>query len=122
MDDNGSGTLDQYEFTKAINDFGVKVDQKDIATLFKIFDVDGNNEVSFDEFIRAVVGPMNQFRTNICIKAFKTIDVSGDGILNIEDIKRSYNAKFHPDVKSGKKTEDEVLKEFLETFESHYSL
>lgn len=59
MDDNGSGTLDQYEFTKAINDFGVKIDQKDIANLFKIFDVDGNNEVSFDEFIRAVVGPMN---------------------------------------------------------------
>ena len=43
MDDNGNGSLDQYEFTKAINDFGVKIDQKDIATLFKMFDVDGNN-------------------------------------------------------------------------------
>lgn len=28
----------------------------------------------------------------------------------------------HPDVKSGKRTEDEVLKEFLETFESHYNV
>lgn len=65
---------------------------------------------------------MNQFRSNICIKAFRAIDVSGDGILNINDIKGKYNAKFHPDVKSGKKSEDEVLKEFLETFESHYSL
>lgn len=26
MDDNGSGGLDQYEFTKAINDFGVDIE------------------------------------------------------------------------------------------------
>ena len=28
----------------------------------------------------------------------------------------------HPDVKSGKKTEEEVLSEFLDTFELHHSL
>ena len=28
----------------------------------------------------------------------------------------------HPDVLSGKKTEDEVLAEFLDTFEYHFSL
>lgn len=27
----------------------------------------------------------------------------------------------HPDVKSGKRTENEVLTEFLETFEQHYN-
>lgn len=26
MDDNGSGALDQYEFTKAISDFGVDIE------------------------------------------------------------------------------------------------
>ena len=30
--------------------------------------------------------------------------------------------KMHPDVKKGKKTEDDVLCEFLDTFEMHYSL
>ena len=42
--------------------------------------------------------------------------------MNIDDIKGVYNAKFHPDVKAGKKTEEEVLGEFLDTFELHYSL
>ena len=37
-------------------------------------------------------------------------------------MKRFYNASNHPDVKSGKKTEDEVLLDFLETFEVHRSL
>lgn len=30
---------------------------------------------------------MNQFRTNICIKAFKAIDINGDGVLQVEDVK-----------------------------------
>ena len=55
------------------------------------------------------------------MKAFKSIDVNEDGSLAIDDIKGRYNAKMHPDVKSGKRTEEEVLKEFLETFEQHYS-
>lgn len=32
-----------------------------------------------------------------------------------------YNAKSHPDVLSGKKTEDEILGEFLDTFEQHHA-
>ena len=32
-----------------------------------------------------------------------------------------YTAKMHPDVRSGKKTEDEVLGEFLDTFEVHHA-
>jgi hypothetical protein len=48
---------------------------------------------------------------------FKSLDVNGDGCLSIEDIKGKYNAANHPDVKSGKRTENEILTEFLETFE-----
>jgi hypothetical protein len=33
-----------------------------------------------------------------------------------------YNAKSHPDVRQGRKTEQEVLNEFLDTFQLHYSL
>jgi Ca2+-binding EF-hand superfamily protein len=60
---------------------------------------------------------MNKFRQQIVRTAFKKIDKDGSGILDINDIKGVYNASRHPDVKSGKKTEDEVLGEFLETFE-----
>lgn len=59
MDDNNSGTLDQYEFKKGIHDFQIDVDEKDIDSLFKAFDLNGNGDIDFDEFIRVVVGPMN---------------------------------------------------------------
>lgn len=53
---------------------------------------------------------------------YKKIDVNEDGVLDINDIKGKYDGSKHPDVKSGKKTEDEVLKEFLETFEMHHNV
>ena len=117
MDDNGSGSLDANEFHKAISDFGVDIETKDIATLFKCFDYTGDGEIDFNEFIRVIVGPLNNTRAQLCVKAFKQIDYNGDGVLDLNDIKRSYNATMHPDVKSGKRSEDEVLTEFLETFE-----
>lgn len=75
FDDNGDGTLDQYEFTKAIKDFQVGVDEKDINSLFKSFDYDNNGVIDFNEFIRVMVGPLNNFRTQIVIRAFKLLDV-----------------------------------------------
>jgi hypothetical protein len=65
---------------------------------------------------------MNQFRAKIAKKAFAIMDKDKSGILNLDDIKQTYNAKMHPDVKSGKKKEDDILMEFLDTFEMHYSL
>lgn len=70
MDDNGSGTLDQYEFRKGIKDFQIGIDEKDIDGLYKAFDIDGTGQIDFDEFIRVVIGPMNQFRTQLVQKAF----------------------------------------------------
>ena len=117
MDDSCDGHLDPYEFSKACSDFGVSVDPKDIDGLFKAFDTNRDGRINYNEFVRAIVGPMNPFRTQIAIRAFKSLDYNGDASIRIDDISKRYNASFHPDVKSGKRTEEEVLSEFLETFE-----
>ncbi len=58
---------------------------------------------------------------NLALRAFKIMDKDNSGVLDISDIKGVYNAKKHPDVIAGKKTEDEILFEFLDTFELHHS-
>lgn len=89
--------------------------------LFAIFDRDDSGAINYDEFLRGVRGEMNDFRRRLTDKAFKIMDKDGSGVLEIGDIKQTYNAKMHPDVKAGKKTEDEILFEFLDTFEAHHS-
>ena len=122
MDDNGSGTLEIQEFWKALCDFRVDLSPEECRALFDKFDMDQNGEVSYDELMLAVAGDMSPVRKDFVTKAFKKIDRDGSGILDMRDIKQTYNAKEHPDVKQGKKTEDEVLTEFLDTFEVHHSM
>jgi Ca2+-binding EF-hand superfamily protein len=122
MDDDNSKALDRQEFAKAMRDYRITQDQDEINSVFKIFDRDGNGEINYDEFLRTIVGKMNEGRRNIVTLAFKKFDADGNGTINIEDLKGRYNAKNHPDVKMGKKTEEDVLYEFLDTFEQHYAL
>ena len=64
------------------------------------------------------LGKMNEPRRKLCIKCFSLGQCGdGSGFLTIEDIAPYYNAADHPDVKEEKKTEEEVLKEFLDGFE-----
>ena len=90
--------------------------------MFGIFDLNRDGAISYDEFLRVVVGEMNSQRQQFVQRAFQKLDRNGNGIVELDDLKNLYNAKHHPDVKLGRKTEDEVLIEFLDTFEMHYSL
>ena len=40
-------------------------------------------------------------------------------IFSFIDLTGIYNARMHPDVRSGKKTENQIFQEFLSTFEAY---
>ena len=120
-DDDRSGNLGVDEFKKAMHDFRVGLKPEQSAKLFAVFDRDGSGTIDYDEFLRGVVGEMNDFRKGLAMKAFNIMDKDGSGVLEIDDIRQKYNAKHDPRVKSGEKTEDEVLFEFIDTFEAHHT-
>jgi Ca2+-binding EF-hand superfamily protein len=59
MDDDNSGYLDQQEFNKALKDYRVSVTPEEARKLFQIFDMNGDGNISYDEFLRQVIGEMN---------------------------------------------------------------
>lgn len=122
MDDDNTGTLSIQEFWKACKDFRVNISQDECRKLFDLFDENDDGELNYDELIVNIRGQLNPFRRNLIKKAFDKLDANGNGQLEASDIKSFFNAKNHPDVKSRKKTEDEVLDDFLQTFEVHRSL
>jgi Ca2+-binding EF-hand superfamily protein len=65
---------------------------------------------------------MNEKRESLVAQAYKKLDKDRSGTVDINDLKGVYDASHHPDVKSGKKTPDDILMEFLDTFEMHASL
>lgn len=49
--------------------------------------------------------------------AFRSLDRDGSGAVELSDIKGVYNASSHPDVIMNKRTEAEVLTEFMQAFQ-----
>jgi len=84
--------------------------------------LDSSGTVDYDEFVKGVVGDMNDNRKVLVKKAFNKLDKNGNGTIEVDDLRGVYSAKSHPDVLKGKKTEDEVLAEFLDNFEYHFSM
>jgi Ca2+-binding EF-hand superfamily protein len=109
MDDDGSRSLGPQEFSKAMRDFGMGITEHEVAALFKIYDTDGSGGISFDEFLHGLRGPMSPLRLDLVYQAFAKMDRTNDGVITIEDIEGCYNAREHPDVKAGRKTEREIM-------------
>ena len=122
MDDNHSLSLDKFEFSKAMQDYMLGFSEGEIQTLFAHMDFDRSGLIEYDEFLRMIRGPMSAARKAIVMKAFNKMDSDQSGMIDINDIRGVYKADKHPDVMAGKKTEQQILSEFLETFETAHSM
>jgi Ca2+-binding EF-hand superfamily protein/riboflavin synthase len=117
MDDDGSGDLCLEEFKKALKEHVLGWTDEQIAEVFEWFDEDKSGAISYDEFLFGLKGEMNDRRAQLVLQAFALLDKDKSGTVEVNDIQAAYNAKQHPDVIAGKKTENQVLREFLDTFD-----
>ena len=60
---------------------------------------------------------MSERRKRLVGMAFSVLDKDGSGVIDPEDIVDTYDASKHPDVLAGKKSAEEVFREFLDTFD-----
>jgi hypothetical protein len=73
--------------------------------------------IEYEELLYSLFGQLNSRRLNFVHMAFNILDKDGSGLVEPAEIASVYDASKHPDVVSGKKSSEEVLSEFLETFE-----
>lgn len=61
---------------------------------------------------------MSPAREAVIAAAFAKLDRSGDGVVTVDDLRGVYSGRAHPKVRSGEWTEEEVLRRFLDNFDS----
>lgn len=82
------------------------------------FDRDGSGTVSFDEFLRALRGDLNESRLQWIKKAYAKLDINNDGQVTLDDIAKIYDVSHHPDVVNRKKSPNEVYREFMSLWDT----
>ena len=73
-------------------------------------------------FVNGIVGDLNKFRKDILKQVFKKLDKDETGFITVGQLRDNYNPKNHPLVRQGKRSEDEILGEFIDILEYHFTL
>ena len=61
---------------------------------------------------------MSKARIDLVLQAYNKLDKNKDGSLTIDDLKGVYNVKQHPKFLNGEWSEDQILRKFLDTFDT----
>jgi len=85
--------------------------------LFKYYDVDGDEQINFEEFMRGLRDPLTERREAMVWRAFALMDRDGSGKIEGKDISHLYDVSQHRDFIEGTKTKEEIVAEFLNSFD-----
>mmetsp|Transcript_29256 Transcript_29256/g.21780 ORF Transcript_29256/g.21780 Transcript_29256/m.21780 type:complete len:80 (+) Transcript_29256:58-297(+) len=79
MDFNGNKKLDAQEFEQALAAFGLFPKKVELQALMKYYDIDGDGNVSYEEFLRGLREELTERRRVMVQKAFGILDRDGSG-------------------------------------------
>ncbi len=57
-----------------------------MQALIKFYDVDGDGQVSYEEFLRGLRDEMTPRRVKMVEKVFRSLDRDASGVINLADI------------------------------------
>ena len=122
IDENSDKRIQFSEFEKMFKRYRFNLSQVEINNLFNYFDKDGSGYIDYGEFIGGILGDLSKFRKDILKQVFEKIDKNETGTITVGQLREAYNPKEHPLVRQGKRSEDEILGDFIDSLEYHFSL
>jgi Ca2+-binding EF-hand superfamily protein len=121
-DPQNKRTLSYEEFEEVLKDFSNNMEcplSPDLVeNLFISFRQMYNpTQLSYDEFFLALKLELSPDRVASIRAAFRRLDVSSEGLVDIDAMINAYNANRHPMVSEGVRTAQDILDEFSETLQ-----
>lgn len=112
FDIDNSGQLDKIEFENFMRKVGMFLTTQELTVVFRNFDLNGDKQIHYREFIEALRSVYNEKRMSVVKYAWQMLDSSSAGKVDISTLVSNYQAANHPRVKLREKKEENVLQEF----------
>ena len=117
LEDKNTHSISIEKLLSVFEQLEININQDDLINFYSILDYTQSNKVLTDEILRIIKGEIPEQRKILIVSKFALMDKEKTGIVPINLVKQLYNAKFHPDAFLGKKSVEDVYKEFLYTFD-----
>ena len=89
----------------------------ELQALMKFYDVDGDGNVSYEEFLRGLRDEMSPRRVKMVEKIFARLDRDGSGKIDINDVINIFDVSMNAEFIEHRKTKEQILTEFLNNFD-----
>ena len=119
-DQNQNVSLDN--FVNICKNLGINFPQNDIINFFNLLDFSGTGKITIEDIINNILDPISEHRKLYVVNKFAKLDVEKQGEVKVSLLKEKYNPKGHPDVISGKVTDEEIFKQFCYTLDIYCNL
>jgi Ca2+-binding EF-hand superfamily protein len=98
IDTDKSGTISQGEFSGILKEFKIELSNQQIDLIFKIFDLNRDGQLTYEEFLAGIRGQMNEFRIFLVSKVFDKLDTLNSGFVEFNAMVSQYDPTRHPAV------------------------
>ncbi|CAM9395475.1 unnamed protein product [Scytosiphon promiscuus] len=115
-DQEGNGKVKLAAFKKAVSGAARGLKEAEMRIIFQHFDEGGDGEVAYEQFLRHVRETLPEGRLALANKVFDRMDADGNGLVSVDDVALNFKASAHPEVVEGSREEEDVRREFLESF------
>lgn len=112
LDADHDGMLNLSEFRRAIRDHRIEVTDPEIDLVFQYFDREASGLIDLWGFMFVLRGEMPQLRIQLVEQLFEKFRTEDH--VQIGTLKANFNVRNHPDLRSGKKSDDEIVADFFE--------
>jgi len=111
-DHDHDGRLSLKEFMKALHELRIELLEKETVMIFQTFDPRHTGNLYIDEFMNRFVPQVQSARIKVCDELNDRL--VENTFVSFNRVKKTYNARGHPDFASGIKPDYVIKQDFME--------
>ena len=105
------------DLSVTLQELQLNIASSEIHVFFNYLDSEKTGRIPTNDIINIIKGSLDDKRKEIINEVFSYIDIDKKGEIPLNNLKNIYNAKNHPDVLDGHKTEQEIYNQFCYTID-----